>query len=330
MASSPAFVAYYRVSTPRQGRSGLGLEAQKTSILEYVRRQKGTIVAEFSEIESGRKSDKARPHLAAALALCKAEDARLVIAKLDRLARNVAFVSGLMQSGVEFVCVDMPYANRFTIHILAAVAEYEREMISTRIREAVARMKARGVKLGSARLTKKQRREKGRIGGGTLRRLTTEHAHELKPVIDSLRAQGVHSYFELAKALNARGYTTRSGHRWTQHVLQDRDIRAGTWSIRKTHSLTADALLRAIKLAPIIRSIQKKRPNITQLEIAAELTRRGIRPPKGGRWHTPSLSRLMSKLDMLEMPDFLSQLRKEGPEPGRAMIRSPAGLDRRS
>jgi len=127
-----SYIAYYRVSTDRQGRSGLGLEAQRRVVAEYLAVSGLKPVSEFIEVESGRRTD--RPELAKALAACRRHGSRLVIAKLDRLARNVAFVSGLMEAGVDFVACDMPHANRLTIHILAAVAEHEREMISTRTR----------------------------------------------------------------------------------------------------------------------------------------------------------------------------------------------------
>jgi DNA invertase Pin-like site-specific DNA recombinase len=128
------FVAYYRVSTDKQGRSGLGLEAQCAAVEAHVSGARGIVAAEFVEIESGRKKD--RPQLAAALAAAGAHRAVLVIAKLDRLARNVHFVSGLMESGVEFVAADMPTVNRLTVHILAAVAEEEARMISARTKAA--------------------------------------------------------------------------------------------------------------------------------------------------------------------------------------------------
>ena len=144
-----AFVAYYRVSTERQGQSGLGLDAQKAAVAAYMR-GKGELEGEFVEVESGRKDD--RPQLAAALALCRRKPGRvLVIAKLDRLARSVAFISNLMESGVAFLAVDMPYANKLTLHVLAAVAEHEREMISQRTKAALAAAKARGTRLGNPR-----------------------------------------------------------------------------------------------------------------------------------------------------------------------------------
>ena len=124
--SIPPLVAYYRVSTERQGQSGLGLDAQRAAVAPYAAGR--NLLGEFVEIESGRKDN--RPQLAAAFALCRQKKAVLVIAKLDRLARSVAFISNLMESSVEFVAVDMPQTNRLTLHILAAVAEHEREMVS--------------------------------------------------------------------------------------------------------------------------------------------------------------------------------------------------------
>ena len=148
--STTRFVAYYRVSTDKQSRSGLGLEAQRAAVEAHVAGARGAVAAGFIEVESGRKKD--RPQLAAALAAARAHRAVLVIAKLDRLARNVHFVSGLMESGVEFVAADMPTVNRLTVHILAAVAEEEARMISARTKAALAAAKARGVRLGNPNL----------------------------------------------------------------------------------------------------------------------------------------------------------------------------------
>src|SRR6185369_13986627 len=145
--ASGKWVAYYRVSTAKQGASGLGLDAQRSAVTDYLDGGNWQLAAEFVEVESGRKND--RPELAKALATCRRTGAALIIAKLDRLARNVAFVSNLMEAGVEFTAVDFPTANRLTIHILAAVAEHEREMISARTKAALAAAKARGTKLGN-------------------------------------------------------------------------------------------------------------------------------------------------------------------------------------
>lgn len=142
------YIAYYRVSTDKQGVKGLGMDAQRDTVSRFMV-GKGDLVAEFVEVESGRKEN--RPQLNAAIAECRRLRATLVIAKLDRLARNVHFISGLMNSDIEFVAVDMPTANRLTIHILAAVAEHEREMISQRTKAALAAAKIRGIKLGNPR-----------------------------------------------------------------------------------------------------------------------------------------------------------------------------------
>ena len=140
------FIAYYRVSTARQGESGLGLEAQKQAVMQYLNGGDWQILAEYTEVESGKRND--RPKLAEAIAACKRLHATLILAKIDRLARNVHFVSGLMESGVEFVAVDNPNANKLMIHMLAAFAEHEREQISKRTIEALAAAKRRGVQLG--------------------------------------------------------------------------------------------------------------------------------------------------------------------------------------
>ena len=140
------FIAYYRVSTARQGESGLGLAAQKQAVMQYLNGGEWEILAEYTEIESGKRND--RPKLGEAIAACKRLHATLVIAKLDRLARNVHFVSGLMESRVEFIATDNPNANRLMIHMLAAFAEHEREQISKRTKEALAAAKRRGVRLG--------------------------------------------------------------------------------------------------------------------------------------------------------------------------------------
>ena len=144
------FLAYYRVSSKKQGRSGLGLKAQQDTVARYVASCGGKLIAEYREVESGKRANN-RPQLQAALSHARGKEATLVIACLSRLARNVAFTAALMESGVDFVCCDIPNANRLTIHILAAVAEDEARAISARTKAALAVARQRGVKLGTAR-----------------------------------------------------------------------------------------------------------------------------------------------------------------------------------
>lgn len=206
------FVSYIRVSTEKQGKSGLGLEAQREAVAAFVRGQGGTILKEYVEVESGGKSD--RPQLAAALAHAKLTGATLVVAKLDRLARNVAFLAKLMEGGVDFVAVDNPHATRFTIHILAAVAEFEREAISKRTRDALAAAKARGKRLGNPNGAKALH---GLGNGAAVKVLVTqakERAENLLPVIDAIRTEGVTSLRAIAAELNRRGIRTPQGKAW--------------------------------------------------------------------------------------------------------------------
>ncbi len=209
----PRFVSYLRVSTDQQGRSGLGLEGQRDAVVRHVASVGGRIVAELVEVESGRKND--RPKLAAALEACRRHRAVLAIAKLDRLARNVAFVSNLMESGVEFVAADMPILNRLTVHILAAVAEEEARMISARTKAALAAAKARGVKLGGYRVGSADiasySREGQAAGVAVRREAAAQHAMDLEPTIRALQGQGITSLSAMARELTARGVPTLRG-----------------------------------------------------------------------------------------------------------------------
>ena len=223
--SIPSFVAYYRVSTDKQGRSGLGLEAQRESVARHVASVGGHIVAEMQEVESGKRAD--RPQLLAAISACRVRRAVLAIAKLDRLTRNVAFLANLMESGVEFVACDNPHATRFTIHILAAVAEHEREMISARTRAALAAAKARGIRLGGPNL-RGGNKEASRLACAARSAQADEYATDVQPFIDAARRAGADSLGQIAKALNARGVRTpNGGQRWT-HVQVRRTLRRAT------------------------------------------------------------------------------------------------------
>src|SRR4051812_24268957 len=211
------WVAYYRVSTAKQGASGLGLEAQREAVAGYLNGGDWQLAAEFTEVESGRKND--RPELAKALAMCRRIGATLIIAKLDRLARNVAFVSNLMESGVEFTAVDFPTANRLTIHILAAVAEHEAAMISSRTKAALAAAKARGVKLGNDNLTD-EARAKGRVAGQkVIRNRASARAAALQPIVEEIRASGRTSLRAIAAELDARGIPAPRGGMWSASAV---------------------------------------------------------------------------------------------------------------
>jgi DNA invertase Pin-like site-specific DNA recombinase len=213
---------YYRVSTDKQGRSGLGLEAQQAAAEQYVGAQGWNILTSYTEVETGKRKD--RPELLKALAHARRAKAILVVAKLDRLARNVAFTSALMESGAEFVAVDNPHATKFTIHILAAVAEHEAEMISQRTKAALAALKARGVKLGSARPGHWDGREHLRAAGGRKAQPLASAANsarareayqDLQSFIRERRDAG-DSLRQIAEALNQQGQTTRNGRPWNQ------------------------------------------------------------------------------------------------------------------
>jgi DNA invertase Pin-like site-specific DNA recombinase len=207
-------VAYLRVSTRKQGASGLGLEAQRESVSAFLRIGDWPLVAEFVEVESGRKDD--RPQLEKALAACRIHKAALIVAKLDRLSRDAYFLLGLARSKVDFVCCDMPAANSLTVGIMAMVAEEESRLISVRTRDALRAAKARGVKLGNPANFTDDSRRLGAVAGMNVRRAkASQRAADLKPKIVSLRSSGIISLKEIAAALNAERIPTARGGKWT-------------------------------------------------------------------------------------------------------------------
>ena len=217
-------VAYYRVSTQRQGESGLGLDAQREAVRRFV--GAGEIVAQFEEVESGRRSD--RPALDAALREFRLRKATLVIAKLDRLSRSVSFLSKLMDENVDFVAVDMPSANKLMFHVMAAVAEHERTLISERTKAALKAAKDRGVKLGGLRHDLSQFSQRGREKALRLRiEAADSRAIELGRVIAELNDQGVNSLMGIATALNDRHITAARGGVWSAGQVRRVIERAG-------------------------------------------------------------------------------------------------------
>jgi DNA invertase Pin-like site-specific DNA recombinase len=206
-------VTYYRVSTAKQGKSGLGLEAQRRSVEEFIASDGWHLAGEFVEVESGKIDH--RPQLEAALAQCELTGASLIVAKLDRLSRNVAFLATLQDSGTKFVAADMPEANELTIHIMAAVAQAERKAISRRTKEALAAAKARGVALGGRRANTEDLRKGPAASAAKRSRVAAERAKKVARQIEALRGQGHSSLRQLATALTEQGITAPRGGDWS-------------------------------------------------------------------------------------------------------------------
>jgi len=225
--SPEKLIAYYRVSTAKQGRSGLGLEGQKEAVQRYAAECRGEIIHEYTEVESGRRAD--RIELTKAAAHARRSGCKLVIAKLDRLSRNVAFISTLMENGFEFVCCDNPHVNRLTLHVLAAVAEEEARAISARTKAALAAAKKRGVKLGSKRPgfwtpTQKERwlaglPEARKRSAASRRTKAVERLADLLPTIQQQREQGI-TLQAIADGLNKEGQKTPRGCNWSTATVQ--------------------------------------------------------------------------------------------------------------
>lgn len=214
-------VAYHRVSTARQGRSGLGLEAQEAAIEQFAQARRDRVIGSFTEVESGKVNH--RPELAKALHLAKVTGSTLVIAKLDRLSRNAAFLLTMRDSGVKFIAADMPDANDLTVGIMALVAQQEREAISKRTREALSAAKARGKKLGNPNGADALRRAgKGNTAAlEVVKAKANDHAQNLASVIQALQAEGITSLGAMAEELNQRGMLTPRGGRWHKSSVKN-------------------------------------------------------------------------------------------------------------
>ena len=210
------FIGYFRVSTKIQGIDGNGICSQKDIVRRFVESQNGILEKEFSEVESGKFSDSDRPQLAAALEYCKRNKATLVIAKLDRLARNAEFLLRLQNAGVDFVCCDCPNADRFTVGILALVAQRERELISERTRLGLAAAKAKGVKLGTPNPVKAVAAMMTANKSGK-----SDFIVKVLPVIEEIKSAGVKTLQGIADCLNRRGISTRSGKTWYPSTVRN-------------------------------------------------------------------------------------------------------------
>jgi DNA invertase Pin-like site-specific DNA recombinase len=208
--TSGKWIAYYRVSTARQGKSGLGLDAQKHAVGEFLNGGRWRLIAEHTEVETGRRND--RPELQKALAACRMHGATLLIAKIDRLSRNAAFLLSLRDAGVDFVGADLPGASRLTVGILAMVAETEAEAISARTKAALAAAKRRGVQLGNPDNFTDRGRAKGRSAARVaLREGARQRAADRLAHIEDLRATGCATASDIARGLTERGVPTARG-----------------------------------------------------------------------------------------------------------------------
>lgn len=200
-------IPYYRVSTRSQGESGLGLEAQREAVRRYLDQHGYKAINEFTEIESGRR--KNRPALTEALRECKKKKATLIIAKLDRLARNVFFISSLIETKADFIALDNPQANKLMFHMLAAFAEHESDLIRIRIKEALAAARKRGTILG----------KHGKVLAETNKKLANNFAIQMKPILEELHMAGLTSIRSKVQALNQRGVTSYRGKKWHRTSL---------------------------------------------------------------------------------------------------------------
>ena len=290
------YVAYYRVSTVQQGQFGFSVEAQRAAVQDYVAVNPGLVVAEFSEIMSGRKDS--RPELAKALSLCRIARAVLVIARLDRLSRNVEMIARLMESRLEFVAVDFPHANRFTIHILAAVAEYESRLSSERMKQIIAARRERGAKVVPFASGLPRRFPPGcQAASALVKQARAEaRARDLAPLVWKAIAEGK-SMSIIADEFNESGVAPSQRAPWTRNSI---------WRIaRRTAAVFGQRPPAGKRIGTAQNKVRKRVGEIgpllltwrlegkTYREIAAEFGRRGVELPWGRDWGPASIRRYL-------------------------------------
>jgi DNA invertase Pin-like site-specific DNA recombinase len=292
------YVAYYRVSTVQQGQFGFSIEAQRAAVQDYVTANPGFVVAEFSDVMSGRKDS--RPELAKALSMCRIARAVLVIARLDRLSRNVEMIARLMESSLEFVAVDFPHANRFTIHILAAVAEYESRLISERMKQVIAARRERGAKVGRLADGVPRRFPPGcQEASALVRQARSEaRARDLAPLVWKAIAEGK-SMSLIADEFNESGVAPIQRVPWTKNSI---------WRItRQTAAVFGQTRPAGRRIGTAQNKVRKRVSEIgpllstwrlegkTYREIAAEFGLRGVESPWGRNWGPASIRRYLMR-----------------------------------
>lgn len=299
-AAERRYVAYYRVSTGHQGESGLGLESQQAQVRGYVNARHGRLIGEYSESLSGRKND--RPQLSMALTACKIMGAVLVIGRLDRLSRNVALIARLMESGLDFVATDFPYANKFTIHVLAAVAEYESRIQSERMKAILAAAKQRGRKVGNTKRDSTRQFPPGcREASAQARRSRAEARRcDLAPLVWTSIANGK-SYRVIADEFNATGVAPARQSKWTANAIW----RISNLTASEFGSSPEVMAARRVGIAQIKvrRRVDEVGPLLlawrsnawTYRAIASELRRLAIKSPWGGDWGQASIARYLKR-----------------------------------
>jgi DNA invertase Pin-like site-specific DNA recombinase len=292
------YVTYYRVSTVQQGQFGFSIEAQRAAVQDYIAAHPGLIITEFSEVMSGRKDN--RPELAKALSMCRIARAVLVIARLDRLSRNVEMIARLMESKLEFVAVDFPHANRFTIHILAAVAEYESRLISERMKQVIAARRERGAKVGHSAGGLPRRFPPGcQDASALVRQARSEaRAQDLAPLVWKAIGEGK-SMTLIAAEFNESGVAPLQRAPWTKNSI---------WRVvRRTAAMFGQNPPSGKRIGTAQNKVRKcvsdtgpllltwRLEGKTYREIAAEFARCGIESPWGRGWGPASIRRYLMR-----------------------------------